>query len=77
MDTDRLGRPTTSAEIRQAIDDSFKGVQGRGALLVIADDWGARATLAAKFGEHWKVAGGAGAPWGGPVTGTVAIQAVW
>lgn len=76
--TDDLGRPTVAPSIKDAIDASFKGVQGRGALLVIADEHGTRAQLAAKYGEHWRVAGGAGFDWAEKKpAGFIGIERVW
>ncbi len=50
----------------------------RGALLVIADQTGARCHLAAKIGETWKVAGGGGWKYGAKRPfGYVAIEAIW
>lgn len=59
--------------------ESFAAVPDgkRGALVVIADEHGSRALLAAKLGDHWKVAAGGGADWAGPVTGTVAVVGSW
>lgn len=77
-DLDPLGRPPIASAIKAAIDQAFIGVDGRGALLIIADDQGTRAHLAAKFGEHWKVAGGGGVAWADKKpTGFVAIEATW
>jgi hypothetical protein len=64
-------------EVRQKIRDAFMGVDGRGALLVIADTNGVRAHVAAKLGEHWKVAGGGGVEWGGKISGEVMLMGVW
>lgn len=65
--------------VKQSINDAFRAVPDgrRGALLVIADEYGARAMVAAKFGDHWKVAAGGAKPWHGPVTGTAAIEGSW
>lgn len=49
----------------------------KGAMVVIADEQGARAHLAAKIGDHWKVAFEAGKPWHGPVTGQIELAGVW
>lgn len=63
---DALGRPEVSGEIRTAIDNAFKALpeHKRGAVLVIADEHGARGQLAARFGDSWKVAAGAGFDFG-------------
>lgn len=65
--------------VRVSIRDAFTAVPKgkRGALLVIADEHGARATVAANIGGSWRVAAGAAKPWNGPVTGTVAIIGSW
>lgn len=76
--TDDLGRPSIAPSIKDAIDHAFTGVQGRGALLVIADEHGTRGQLAAKLNGTWKVAGGGGIEWADkkPI-GFVAIEAIW
>lgn len=65
--------------VRSSIRDAFAAVPKgkRGALLVIADSNGARATVAANLNGSWKVAAAASRPWSGPVTATVAIIGVW
>lgn len=77
-ETDALGRPVVAPSIKDAIDKAFTGVDGRGALLVIADEKGTRAQLAAKFDHGWRVAGGAGVQWAEkkPI-GYIAIERVW
>ena len=75
---DALGRQDVSPSIKASIENAFVGVDGRGALLVIADETGTRAHLAAKLGDHWKVAGGGGVNWADTKpTGFVAVQATW
>lgn len=74
-------------DARQPIADSLKRQiaahfahlepDKRGALLIIADTQGARAHLAAKLNDHWKVAAEAGVPWGGPVHAAVYVQGAW
>lgn len=49
----------------------------KGALLVIADEHGARAHVAARINDNWKVAFEAGKPWRGPVTGAVMVEGSW
>lgn len=49
----------------------------RGALIVMADENGARAHLAARLNDNWKVAFEAGKPWNGPVTGQVMLEGTW
>ena len=72
-------RTPISDAIRDSLSDAFKAVPDnkRGALVVIADEQGARAMLAAKLGDNWKVAAGVSKPWDGPVTGSVAIMGTW
>jgi hypothetical protein len=64
-------------EVRQKIRDAFMGVDGRGALLVIADTTGVRAHVAANLNGTWKVAAGGGVNWKGKVTGEVMLMGVW
>jgi DNA integrity scanning protein DisA with diadenylate cyclase activity len=78
--TDTLGRQPIADSLKQKIEDAFKVVpEGkRGALLIIADEQGARAHVAAKLGGSWKVAAGAGVPWsGGEPSGWVGISGSW
>lgn len=65
--------------VKASINDAFLAVPDgkRGALLVIADEHGARAMVAARIGDNWKVAAEASKPWDGPVTGTVSIIGSW
>jgi hypothetical protein len=65
--------------VKASINDAFRAVPDgkRGALLVIADEHGARAMVAARIGDNWKVAAEAAKPWNEPVTGTVAIVGSW
>lgn len=51
----------------------------RGALIVIADEQGARVTVAARIGsgQRWKLAASASQPWDGPVSGVVSVQGSW
>ena len=76
-----MDKPVTpiSDAVKLSITDAFKAVpEGkRGALLVIADEQGARVMVAARLGEHWKVAAGTSKPWDGPVSGLVAIEGSW
>lgn len=77
-DVDALDRPVVAPSIKDAIDKAFTGVNGRGALLVIADERGTRAQLAAKFDHGWRVAGGGGIAWAEKKPyGYVAIEKVW
>ena len=75
---DDLGRPAVADQDRQRIREAFAGLSGRGALLIIADDTGTRGHLAAKFGEHWKVAAGGGFAWDTKKpSGFIAVEATW
>lgn len=49
----------------------------RGALLVVADEDGVHAMVAAQINGHWKLAVDASKPWQGPVTGLVSIEGTW
>lgn len=61
-----LGRTPISDAIRDQIRVAFEGIpdKKRGAVLVIADDYGVRGHLAARLGESWKVAAGGGFDYG-------------
>lgn len=80
-DLDRLSDtrfPITDA-VKASINDAFKAVPDdkRGALLLLADENGARVTVAAKLGDHWKVAGGLGTPWHGKAEWGASIMGSW
>jgi hypothetical protein len=50
----------------------------RGALVIVADDHGARAHLAARLGEGWKIAFEAGKAWDEPApTWSVGVAGAW
>ena len=77
---DPQGRPIITDETKGAIRAALAEIEPgkKGALLVIADEHGARAMLAQKIGNHWKVAAGAGVPWkDGAPSGFVAVQGSW
>jgi hypothetical protein len=77
---DPLGRTPIANGMKAQIEQAFTVVpEGkRGALLVIADEHGARLHLAAKLGSHWKVAAGGGVPWTGHrPSGWVGIMGSW
>lgn len=77
---DPLGRTPLADGMKRQIETAFAVVPDgkRGALLVVADDSGARAHLAAKLGSHWKVAAGVGVPWTGKKpTGWVGVMGAW
>lgn len=65
--------------IEQAVTAALKTVPGdkRGALLAVATTEGARAVVAAKLGEDWKLAGWVGKDWQGPVEAGVAVMGTW
>jgi hypothetical protein len=72
-------RPPISEQARQLVAQAFRAVPAdkRGALLVIADEQGARAHLAARLGDTWKVAFTGGRAWSGDVQAQVAIVGTW
>ena len=76
---DILGRPPVSEPIKQAIRDAFAIVpEGKhSALIGIVDESGARMMLAHKINDTWKVGGVVDVPFGGKVTGYVAVEASW
>lgn len=78
--SDPLGRTPIAEGMKRQIEDAFKVIPDgkRGALLVVADEQGARALVAAKLGDHWKVAAGGGVPWsGGKPSGWVGVMGAW
>lgn len=79
--SDDRGRTPIADGMKQQITAAFQAVPAgkRGALLVIADEHGARAHLAAKIGDSWKVAGGAGVAWRAPQSAAyyVAVEGSW
>lgn len=77
--TDHHDRPLVPSETKDRINVAFSALPAdkRGALLILVDEKGARAHFAARLGDHWKVAAGAGKPWDGPVHAEVAIEASW
>jgi hypothetical protein len=79
MSEDALGRRPIADAIKAQIDAAFQSVpEGkRGALLVLATEDGVTAHVAAKLGDHWKVAAGCGTTWQGKVNGSVAIMGAW
>ena len=70
---------STARAVHESLGDAFAAIpEGkRGALLVIADQDGARAMLAAKIGANWQLAAGAGSAWTGKVEGQIAIAGSW
>lgn len=73
--------------LRQSIDNETKKLVAevtntippgkRAALVLIADEGGARVHAAARLGDTWKVAFGAGKAWRGPVSGRVGLVGSW
>lgn len=60
---DALGRPTIAEQMKARISAEFATIEPgkRGAVVILVDESGvARAHLAAKLGDSWKVAAGAG-----------------
>lgn len=49
----------------------------RGALLVLAGPEGMQVMAAARIGNNWQLAAGAGKPWDGPLTAHVAVAGSW
>jgi hypothetical protein len=72
-------RQPVNPRLKAMIEQAFAEVPAgkRGALLVIADDLGTRAHLAAKIGDSWKVATTAGVSWQGEASVMVGLQGVW
>lgn len=66
--------------LRQQIGDALNAIPDgkRGALLIVADEHGTKAHLAARLGEHWTVAGGGGWEWSSKKpSGFVGVEASW
>ena len=62
-----------------SLDSAFKSIPDgrRGALIVLVDQDGARASVAAKIGDHWQLAAGTAKPWNGPIVGSIAVAGSW
>lgn len=78
--SDALGRPLLAEGMKRQIDAAFATVPSgkRGAVLILANEHGATAHLAAKIGDHWKVAAGGGVPWKGEKpSGWIGIAGAW
>jgi len=77
--TDLLTPTPLADAVKRSIADALNQVPAgkRGALVVLVDAQGARAMVAAKLGDHWKVAVDTARPWHGPITGSVAIAGSW
>ena len=76
---DPFKRPLIADETKRQITEALSALpEGKkGALLILVDENGARAHVAARYGEHWKVAAGAGRRWNGPITAGVAVEGSW
>ena len=77
---DALGRAPLSNWMKAKIDAELSAIPGdkRGAVIVVADETGATAHLAARFGDHWKVAAGGGWKWDERrPTGSVSVELAW
>jgi hypothetical protein len=79
---DPLGRTPLAEGMKRQIQSALAEIpEGkRGALLVVADENGARAMLAAKIGStgDWKIAAGIGVPWKErKPTGWIGVQGAW
>lgn len=78
---DDLGRPLVGDETKAKITQAFSILDPgrRGAVLLIMDDRDVlRGHLAARYGDHWKVAGGVGVPWKGwKPAGWVGVEYAW
>lgn len=78
--TDDLGRQPISNWMRAKIDQELSGLpkDKRGAVIVVANEQGATAHLAARIGDHWKVAAGGGFRWDERrPTGEVSVEFAW
>lgn len=75
----RGDRPPISELAKAQIREMFQVVpEGRrSAVVSIVDEHGARLHVASRLGEHWKVGGVVGVPWGERPSGSVAIEASW
>ena len=73
-----LRQPITDT-MKRLVDEAFTAVpEGkRGALVVLADENGARAHVAAKIGDRWKIAATAGVKWTGEARFGVGVVNAW
>jgi hypothetical protein len=77
---DARGRPEISNWMKAKIERELAAIPDgkRGALVVIGDEQGARAHLAARIGDRWKVAAGAGVDWmNRKPRGEIAVEYAW
>jgi hypothetical protein len=79
MSADLQPRTPISDAIKASVADAFRAVPDgkNGALLVIADEHGARLHVAFKMGENWKVGAQVGKPWDDKPYGYVAVTGYW
>lgn len=72
-------RPPISVQAKAALAAAFRELPAgkRGALVVVADEQGARAHVAARLGDRWQVAFSGGTTYHGAVTGQVAVVGAW
>lgn len=78
--TDDLGRPPIASGLKAQVEAALQEIPDgkRGALVVLANEHGASAHLAARLNGNWKVAAGAGVPWkDGKPRGWVAVMGCW
>jgi hypothetical protein len=80
---DEFGRPQLSPDLKKAASAAFSTIpDGKKGTIVLVADKGSdtiQAHVAAKIGDHWKVAAGAGWEWGKkePDTVFVAVGGSW
>lgn len=77
---DALGRTPIAEDVKARITEAFTVLtpDQRGAILIMADHERTQAYLAARYGSHWKVAGGAGWTWGETrPAGWIAVECAW
>jgi hypothetical protein len=73
-----LRQPITET-MKRLVTEAFSAVpEGkRGALIVLADESGARVHVAAKIGDHWKVAASAGVKFEGEARFGAGVIGAW
>jgi hypothetical protein len=79
VSADLQPRTPISDAIKASVADAFRAVpDGKsGALLVIADENGARLHAAFRVGSHWKIGAVVGKPWDDKPYGYVAVTGYW
>lgn len=72
-------RKSIDAQTKRAVSEALAEIPPgqTGALIVIADQNGARAQMAWKINDRWKVANEVGSTWHGKVEGRVAVVGSW